>query len=330
MRGTELNLSVKRLAVVLSAAALPIATVAAVVPQSSASAAKVTTLNVGLVPSLTWGLINIAQNEGYFKAAGIKLNVTPADSGAAVVTGVTAGTYDLGYTAPAPPLAAYSAGAPLHFVVGQDTVGASGTNGCLLVTKASGITNYKQLAGKTIASNAPHSMVSLSALQAISNAGGSTTNVSISPTDFNLMADELVSGAVQAASDIFPYCSEIESALPGTIRNLGDPNSAVWAKGTPFGLFFTSQSAWKGSKAAAIKAFAVAMTKAVTYGNKHLSLVASLGAKDTDESQSLAAATPIAPFRATWTAGALKAILNDMKQQGWISAAPNLTSFFSK
>ena len=304
---------------------------AATAPVSSgaASAPKVTTLNVGIVPSLTWGLINVAQTQGYFKAVGVKVNVTPADSGAAVVTGVTAGTYDVGYTAMTPPLSAVANGAPLHFVVGQDTVGAAGTNGCLLVTKKSGITSAKQLAGATVASNAPHSFASLAALGAIANAGGDTSNVSISPTDFNLMADELTTGAIQAASDIFPFCSEIQAALPSSIINLGDPEAMTFPVGTPYAMFFTSQSSWDGAKKNAIKGFASAMSKAVTYGNAHLSLVAKLGGIDNGEPAALAAATPMAKFRATVTAGSLKTVLYNMKRFGWISAAPDLTSFFS-
>jgi len=306
---------------------IPLATLSPVT--SGAAAPKVTTLNVGIVPSLTWGLINIAQNQGYFKAAGVKVNVTPADSGAAVVTGVTAGTYDVGYTAMTPPLSAVANGAPLHFVVGQDTVGAAGTNGCLLVTKQSGITSIKQLAGATIASNAPRSFASLAALGAIANAGGDTSNVSISPTDFNLMADELTTGAVQAASDIFPFCSEIQAALPSSIVNLGDPEALTFPSGTPYAMFFTSQSSWDGAKKAAIKGFAAAMTKAVTYGNAHLSLVAKLGGIDNGEPAALAAATPMAKFRATVTAGSLRTVLYNMKRAGWITSAPDLTSFFS-
>lgn len=311
-------------------------TFAAPALSSYASAATPTVaLKIGLVPGISEGLLNIAQKEGYFKQYHISVTSTPLDSGSAVVTGVVAGTYDLGYTAATPPLMALANGANLHFVVGQETVGKSGVNGAVWVTTASGITNFAGLAGKTIASNAPYSMLSLAVEAAISKAAaaaGQTLTApvaTIAPSDFSLIGQETITGQVGAGLTIYPYTSEVKAALPG-LTNLGDPVGYVLPQGSPYALYFTSGNSWTGAKAAAIKGFAKAMTEAITYGNKHLALVNKYGGVDTGENATLAASTPQVPYNAKgWSATSLTPVINLMIQEKWITTAPNLTSFFS-
>jgi NitT/TauT family transport system substrate-binding protein len=308
-------------------------------PAASSSAAakakvKTTTLHIGLVPGLGEGLLNIAKAEGYFAKYHLAVTTTPLDSGSAVVTGVVAGTYDLGYTAATPPLMALANGANLHFVVGQDTVGVAGTNSAVYVPASSKITSYAQLAGKTIASNAPYSFLSLAIEAAITKsaaANGTTLTTpvaTIAPTDFSLIGQETITGQVAAGLTIAPYTAEVAAALPG-LTNLGDPVAYAVPKGSPYGLYFTSGTSWTGARAKAIKNFALAMKLAIAYGNKHLALVNKYGGKDTGESATLAAQSPRVPFNAgDWSTASLAPILNLMVQQKWITTVPNVSGFF--
>jgi len=315
------------------AAALALSALPAV-SSSAAAKAKTTTLHIGLVPGLGEGLLNIAKAQGYFAKYHLAVTTTPLDSGSAVVTGVVAGTYDLGYTAATPPLMALANGANLHFVVGQETVGPTGTNSAVYVPTASKITSYAQLAGKTIASNAPYSFLSLAIEAAITKsaaANGTTLTApvaTIAPTDFSLIGQETITGQVAAGLTISPYTAEVKAALPG-LTNLGDPVAYAVPKGSPYALYFTSGSSWTGSRAKAIKNFALAMKLAIAFGNKHLALVNKYGGKDTGEAASLAAQSPRVPYNAGgWSTASLAPILNLMVQQKWITTVPNVSGFF--
>ena len=316
----------------LALAALP--AVSSSAATKSKAKVKTTTLNIGLVPGLGEGLLNIAKAEGYFAKYHIAVKTTPLDSGSAVVTGVVAGTYDLGYTAATPPLMAFANGANLHFVVGQDTVGKAGTNSAVFVPTSSKITSYAQLAGKTIASNAPYSFLSLAIEAAItkaSAANGTTVSApvaTIAPTDFSLIGQETITGQVAAGLTIAPYTAEVAAALPG-LTNLGDPVAYAVPKGSPYALYFTSGPSWTGAKATAIKNFALAMKLAIAYGNKHLALVNKYGGQDTGEAATLAAQSPQVPFNAGgWNVSSLAPILNLMVQEKWLTSVPNVSAFF--
>ncbi len=331
-----MNLKKKISALGLAAATGALAAAAIAVPITNAGASqKMTTLRIIGVSSTTEGLLSVAKNQGYFAAQHINVSWTSAVSGAAVVTAVAAGQYDLGYTADSPAIAAFANGAPLHYVVGQDTVGAAGSNFLAFTKHTSGITNWSNLATQAVSveTNAPHSMLSLAVEESVFKATHSSAdvnNITIIPgASLALTGEDVLTGAADVGVSFFPYAADIQRSTD--LRNLGDPLAYAFSKGTPEAMFFSSASEYKGSKSKAIQGFAKAMTQAIAWANQsaHHSTTLSLGLKATGESHADLALIPWAPFNAKITATTLHPVVQAMVNVGWLNSAPNLSSFFN-
>lgn len=185
----------------------------------SAASPALTTVKLAVLPShVTDSYVPLyaAQNLGIAKANGLKLDLVPVESGAAIVTSVVAGVAHYGVSAPLAAVAeAVQNGAKL------ETIGLSAPEnvGFFLEAKAgSGITKVSQLAGKSICvtstgsetyddasyTNATHHLgativpVGSSALESTLMAGQATACVITAP-----VADELL--AHHQAIDLVNY-----------------------------------------------------------------------------------------------------------------------------
>jgi ABC-type nitrate/sulfonate/bicarbonate transport system substrate-binding protein len=336
---TKLFASIAAPLVVVGATFVPLAT-----GVSASATTPTVTLNITGVPSLTEGLITIARNMGYFARYHIRVVWTDAQAGPAVVAAVTGGSADLGYTADTPPLKALAGGAPLHFVVGQDTIGRTGN--LVAFTKAStGITSWANIGanpGVTLESNAPFSMGALALLAAANKANPSQmTNICNGAcpdgpvvngaASINLMGQDALTGVASVVAAFYPQAAEIKDTT--SLVSLGDPLGYVFPVGTPYAMFFTSSSAWTtGPKKTALRNFAAAMRLAITYGNSHLDRVYAYGATATHSPVSLATnatLTPRVPFNATITAASIAGVVTQMAAVGWsVPTAGQLAAFF--
>jgi ABC-type nitrate/sulfonate/bicarbonate transport system substrate-binding protein len=349
-KGEFITKTIRSRTKLFAAIAAPLVVVGAtVVPLTAGVSASATTptvtLNITGVPSLTEGLITVARKMGYFAKYHIKVNWTDAQGGSAVVAAVVGGSADLGYTADTPPLKALAGGAPLHFVVGQDTIGRSGN--LVAFTKAStGITSWANIGantGVTLESNAPFSMGALALLAAAYKAnpsqmsnicGGACPDGPVvnGAASLNLMGEDALTGVASVVAAFYPQAAEIKDTT--SLVSLGDPLAYVFPVGTPYAMFFTSSSLWThaGAKKAALRNFAAAMKMAITYGNKHLAQVYAYGAAATHSPVALAtnaSLTPRVPFNATITAASLANVVTQMANVGWsVPTADQLNAFF--
>lgn len=286
---------------------------------------EITNLILGAVPSLDLGLLEVAKQQGYLDEAGISVEVVPVDSGPNVVTGVVAGQYDIGSTAYAPPLLALAEGAPLELVSSSGTVGPDGTNGGTLVKKDSGITSWKDLAGKTIASNAPRSLFSLTIPAAIANDGGDPSGIEIVPLPFNQIPKAVADGQVDAGVALEPFLTGGLAEF-SDLANLGDSVHAVLPEGSGSGLYFTSTSTGQ-AKRAAIDAFAAALAKTYAYANDHLDEVKAAGAPLAGLTAEQALGLPLSKYNASINETDLQALVDLMIKYNWITTAPDLATF---
>lgn len=285
----------------------------------------VQTLVLGAVPSLDLGVIDVAKQQGYLADAGIDVSIVPVDSGPNVVTGIVAGQYDIGSTAYAPPLLAVGEGAPLQVVLNSGAIGPDGTNSGLVVRSDSGITSWKDLAGKKVASNAPRSLLSLTVPAAVAADGGDPSGIEIVPLPFNQIGKAVNDGQVDAGVELDPFLTGALAEYPD-LKNLGDSIFEALPQGTPSGLYFTSNDT-ATNKAAAIAGFKEALTKAYEYANAHPDEVKAAGAELAGLTPEQAAEQPTTEFSAALTADQLEPLVDLMVTFGWLESAPDLTSF---
>jgi len=285
-----------------------------------------TKLNVAVVPSLdTNGLLEIARTKRYLADAGLELNVVPLDSGPNAITGVVAGQYDIAATAYAPPLLALGQGAPVRLVSNTGSVGADGTNGGVLVRADSGVSSWRDLAGKKVATNAPRSLLSLTVPAAVQKDGGDPSGIQIVPLPFNQIPKAVESGQVDAGAILEPFLTDGLTQYP-SLKNLGDSTHAVLPEGSGAGAFVTSQ-ATKEKKAAELARFKDAITKAMDYGNAHPDEVRAAGAPQAGLSAEQAKKLPLGTFTSKVTAQDLQPLVDLMVEHKWVTTAPDLSVF---
>jgi NitT/TauT family transport system substrate-binding protein len=243
----------------------------------SAHAAEPTKLNIAMVPVLDAEPFLYAQAKGYYKDAGLDVTFSTNDSGPAVVTGVLNGTYDAAAAAWFPVAIAISKGAKLKYVLTASYVAKGPGNGHsgVVVKPDSPIKGYKDLGGKTVATNALTSLTTLTTKMEMKAAGADPASVKFTALPFKTSLQAVAQGQVDAAVVVSPF--QTEGELAG-LKVVGDPIlEAQPVDGAGLVLFTSETSAAK--KAQALAAF----TKATFRAGSELKASAELQRKVAQE-----------------------------------------------
>ncbi len=286
---------------------------------------KLTKLNLGVVPVIDLGVLKLGESKGFFKDRGIELNWTQLDAGPNVVTGVISKQFDIGFTAYAPPLLAVANGQPLRMVSNLALTGTDNENGEIYTRKDSGITRFRDLTGKTLASNAPRSVLSLLGPAAVTSDGGDGTKVKIVPVPFGEMGRAVSEGKVDAAFLTEPFITKAKAEY-SNLLSVGDAISFALPPESPSTLIFTSESTLK-DKADAMKAFKAGLLEAIEYTNTHKAEFQLAGASVAGLTPELAKSLPVLKFRSKITATELKPLADLMVKFNWVEKAPDVTLF---
>lgn len=296
-------------------------------PGAPAAAPRAVTLRLGAVPTLDLGAIEVGLAKGFFREQGIAIEYTLADGGPPVVNGVIGGTFDIGYVSYTPPLLALAAGQKLRLVSGLADIGPDRTNSTTLVRRDRGITSFMDLAGKTVATNAPRSLMSLTLPASITAAGADGKRVKIVPLPFGEIARAVAEGKIDAGITIEPFVAIAKLKYPELVE-IGDPN-AILGKGAPSTLIFTSE-ATMNSKAREIKRFQDAMVKSIAYANANTEEVRTAGAKLVRIPPESARLMPINPFNAKVTVDSLRPLVDMMVTYGWLDKPVDVNAFVGR
>lgn len=226
----------------------------------TAHSAEPTKLNIAMVPVLDAEPFFYAQSKGYYKAAGLDVTFSTNDSGPAVVTGVLNGTYDAAAAAWFPVAIAISKGAKLKYVLTASYVAKDpgyGHSG-VVVKPDSPIKGYKDIEGKTVATNALTSLTTLTTKMEMKMSGADPAKVRITALPFKTSLQAVSEGQVDAAVVVSPF--QTEGELAG-LKVIGDPIQAAMPEhGAGLVLFTSEASATK--KAEAFAAFTKATFRA--------------------------------------------------------------------
>ncbi len=217
-------------------------------------------LDIAMVPVLDAEPFLYAQAKGFYKDAGLDVTFSTNDSGPAVVTGVLNGTYDAAAAAWFPVAIAISKGAKLKYVMTAsyraqgDGRGHSG----VVVKPDSPIKGYKDLEGKTVATNALTSLTTLTTKMQMKAAGADPAKVKFTALPFKTSLQAVAQGQVDAAVVVSPF--QTEGELAG-LRLVGDPILEAMPEGGAGLVLFTSEAS-AAKTAAALAAFTKATFRA--------------------------------------------------------------------
>ena len=173
------------------------------------SAVEKPDLTVAAVPASGAAGLYIAQQEGFFTAAGLHVTIVPVASGGDVLASLVNGSIDVDEGQWTSAIDAQAAGIKLH-ALAAGNAGGPGVQE-IAVPPGSGIRTVKQLAGKTIAVNALAGLTVLLIGNVLAANGMSPSQVHYVAVPFPAMPAALSAHRVDAAFLVEPYLTEAET-----------------------------------------------------------------------------------------------------------------------
>lgn len=278
------------------------------------AAGDLQTIRVAGVPSENMSAVNLGQELGYFEEAGLRVEVVPAQGGAAIINGVVQGSQEFGY-ATMPPLAiARSQGQEIVGVTGSGYIYPDSNITMVGVTANSGIEDFEDLRGKKIGVNQLNSFLDICLSAYFLQQGDDPHAATPVELPFAQLVPSTVRGQIDAAVLTEPFSS---MGVAEGLVNIGDICQASLPDAASVGMFFTSAD-FQEKNADVVEAFDAAMTKTIAYLNENpdefAKQIASDGNTDADD------ALPPRQERATIEPGPTKEYFQILADLGVIPA----------
>lgn len=243
------------------------------------SAAELSKVRFAYLKTLELMPFFYGQEKGYFKDAGIDLELIAVPGGPAVGAAIASGSADIGYSALTPMLIAREQGQPFKFFMSMEYEQSPDRLwGYMIATAKSGIKSMKDLAGKTIAVGVPGGLCELATRDWMASAGVAYDATKVLNNPFPQMPAMLDVGTAEAACIVEPFA---------TAALAGKSNPIILGRGylanvmQPYriaGLFATES--WIKSHPQDIAALMKAYTRAATELKSNAPLVKEIMLKE--------------------------------------------------
>ena len=199
----------RKIAGLLGAVALAGASAATSLP----AAAELAKVRFAYLKTLELMPFFYGQEKGYFKDAGVDLEMIAVPGGPAVGAAIASGSADIGYSALTPMMIAREQGQPFKFFMSMEYEQTPDRLwGYMIATERSGIKSMKDLAGKTIAVGVPGGLCELAARDWMASAGVAYDPAKALNNPFPQMPAMLDLGTADAACIVEPFAT---AALAG-------------------------------------------------------------------------------------------------------------------
>ncbi|MEU3614702.1 ABC transporter substrate-binding protein [Streptomyces sp. NPDC006872] len=232
----------------------------------SSSTGGVTTVKLGLIPIVDVAPVYLGVKQGFYEKHGLKLSITTAQGGAAIVPGVVSGQFQFGFSNMTSLMVAQSNSVPVQAVSnGIASTGLQGKDfGAITVKKDSPIKSAKDLEGKKVAINTLKNINETAVRESVRKAGGDPDKVDFVELAFDQMAAALDSGQIDAAMVVEPALATVKSQ--GGVE-IASPLVDV-APNLTVAMYFTStQYAQKNPEV--VKKFQEATAESLAYADAH-------------------------------------------------------------
>ena len=214
-----------------------------------------------------------ADEQGFFKRAGIDAQIQSIASGGAIVGAVASNAVDIGFANFVSVVAAFARNLPVTIVApGSVDVDTMPTN-ALIVAPGSPIRAGSDFNGKTMATSTLRNIVQFAAQLWVDKHGGDSSAIKFVEVPFSAMTDALIYGRIDAALVAEPFMS----AAKGRTRAIAYPMSAIGPRVQLGG--WIANATWARENPPAVAALSDAMVKANEWGNAHHDLSAQILAK---------------------------------------------------
>ena len=277
---------------------------------TSQSAAEKPDLTVAVVPASGAAGLYIAQQDGYFTAAGLHVKIVPVASGGNALPDLINGSIDIDEGQWTSAIAAQASGIAKLHALAAGNAGGPGVQE-VTVPPGSGIRTVRQLAGKTIAVNALAGLTVLLIDSVLAGNGMSPSQVHYIVVPFPAMPAALAAHRVDAAFLIEPYLSEAE--IRSGVVPLFDLDQGA-TQDFPLTGYVTTQ-AWMSKYPRTAAAFTAALHKGQEIAATSRSAVEKALIKNATITKQTAAIMATGTFPLSATAAALGRVADLMQEQ---------------
>ncbi|MFG2937599.1 ABC transporter substrate-binding protein [Streptomyces sp. NPDC048282] len=288
---------------------------------TSPSSGGTTTVKVGIIPIVDVAPLYLGQKEGFFGKRGLKLSMTLAQGGAAIVPGVTSGQFQFGFSNMTSLMIARSNGVPVQAISnGVASTGVEGKDfGGLVVKQGSSITSAKQLEGKKVAVNTLKNINETAVRESVRKAGGDPDKVSFVELAFDQMPAALDKGQIDAAMAVEPALATMKGQ---GATEIASPLVDV-AKNLTVAMYFTSTS-YAQQNPAVVKEFQEAIAESLTYADAHPDEVRQIVTTYTKTPADVLAQVTLPKWPADANRSSIEALEKLSEQDGLFKTAPDL------
>ncbi|MEU9972131.1 ABC transporter substrate-binding protein [Streptomyces sp. NPDC051014] len=288
---------------------------------ASSSSGGTTTVKVGIIPIVDVAPLYLGQRKGFYGKRGLKLSMTLAQGGAAVVPGVTSGQFQFGFSNMTSLMIASSNGVPVRAIAnGVASTGVAGKDfGGLVVKKGSAITSAGQLEGRKVAVNTLKNINETAVRASVRKAGGDPDKVTFVELAFDQMPAALDKGRIDAAMAVEPALATMR--LQGATE-IASPLVDV-AENLTVAMYFTSES-YAQRNPGVVKRFQEATAESLAYADAHPDEVRQTVTAYTRTPADVLAAVTLPKWPADPDRASIETLEKLSEQDGLFKKAPDL------
>jgi NitT/TauT family transport system substrate-binding protein len=228
-----------------------------------ASAQTLVKLQVATTPNDSGAEVFYAQDMGFFKKAGLDVEITTLNNGGLISAGVAAGTFDVAQSAVSSVASAHERGINFVIIAPAALWTSDRPTSALVVAKNSPLASAKDFDGKTIAVNGLRNVTQVGPEAWIEQGGGNLASVKFLELPFADMPGAVAAGRIDAAQISEPALDAAVKA--GGMKAIAAPYDAIAKRFLLAGWFSTT--VWAQQHPDLVKKFAAAMLETARWAN---------------------------------------------------------------
>jgi NitT/TauT family transport system substrate-binding protein len=227
------------------------------------SAQTLVKLQVATTPNDSGAEVYYAADMGFFKKAGLDVEITTLNNGGLISAGVAAGTFDVAQAAVSSVASAHERGINFVIIAPAALWTSDRPTSALVVAKSSPLVNAKDFDGKTIAVNGLRNVTQVGPEAWIEQGGGNLASVKFLELPFADMPGAVAAGRIDAAQISEPALDAAVKA--GGMKAIAAPYDAIAKRFLLAGWFSTT--AWAQQHPDVAKKFAAAILETARWAN---------------------------------------------------------------
>lgn len=291
-----------------------------------------TTVTVGVLPIVDVAPLYLGVDKGFFADEGLKLEIRPAQGGAALLPGVVSGDMQFAYSNVVSLMIAQQKGLPVQILTNGElsippgTEPPERTGQALLAAGDSGITSVEDLHGKKVAINTLDNINEVLVKRAIAARGGDPSKVNLVELSMSDMPAAIAEGRVAAAAMNEPFTS---ISLKQGAETIAKPFTDLEHPASNIAAYFAKDT-YVQQNPDVVQGFVNALNKSLKYAQQHRDEVRKTLPSYTEIDSSLAERIVMPYWTPQLNRKSLDEIARLSAKYGVVDQQPNLDELIGK